>query len=205
MGRNNRRSNRGRAPSSGNDTGDDEPFIDRYTGVDEQLEVLINEMRDLGRTNAELATAIAGLSGTELELPERNDLPLVADAVIEPQVSDDVSPPSEYDGNTETVDLSIPTDGTVSQVYLSFPAGANQSIGIGIVGTSQESLVPFGPSGVKYVALDDKTVEFSFDYAVSDDETVTARFINERVAETADEIEDLTAYASAIVVVTEEV
>ena len=125
--------------------------------------------------------------------------------MIQPALADGVTEPADYDGNTEEVDLNMPVDGTVSRATLAFPSGANQSIGIGVDGVNQESLVPFGPSGTNYIALDDTTSEFDLDYEVQNNETIKVRFINARVAETEAEIDDLTAYASGIIVVTEEV
>jgi hypothetical protein len=140
-----------------------------------------------------------------LDLPSRNDLPLVADAVIEPALADGVTEPSDYDGNTASETLIMPRDGYISEVVLVFPAGANQSVGIGVDGVNDESLVPFGPAGVNYIALDDQSIDFSLDYDVNNDEEIEVRFINSRVAETQDEIDTLSAYASALITVSEEV
>lgn len=203
MGRKDRRS-RGRSGGSDDDLSLS-GILDRFTSIDEKVDDLTGEVKELAETNRAIAEVLSGMGGSEVSLPSSNDLPLVADAVIQPALADGVTEPNDYDGNTETVDLEIPRDGYISQVYLSFPAGANQSIGVGLVGRDQESLIPYGPAGVNYVALDDKTVEFSLDYDVDDDESVTFRFINQRVAQSQGDVDDLTAYASGIVVVTEEV
>lgn len=204
MGRNNARGNRARSTRSGSGGGD-EPFFDRLTDIDDQLEDANDALQAVTRTNKAVAEALSALSGVELDLPSRNDLPLVADAVIEPALAGGVTEPSDYDGNTASETLIVPRDGYVSEVVLVFPAGANQSIGIGVDGVNDESLVPFGPAGVNYIALDDESIDFSLDYDVNNDEEIEVRFINSRVAETQDEIDTLSAYASALITVSEEV
>lgn len=205
MGDRSGRTRRGSGDSRGGEAESLSALLDRFTTVDEKLEETNDALRTVVRTNQAIAQALSSLAGEDVDIPSQNDLPLVADAVIQPQLADGVTEPGDYDGNTEAADLNIPRDGVISQVFLSFPAGANQSIGVGLLGRDEEALIPYGPSGVRYVALDDKTVDFNLDYDVDKGESVTARFINERVAETEQEIDELTAYASAIVVVTEEV
>lgn len=204
MGRNNGRGNRARSTRSGSGGGD-EPFFDQLTDIDDQLEDANDALQAVTRTNKAVAEALSALSGVELDLPSRNDLPLVADAVIEPALADGVAEPSDYDGNTASETLIMPRDGYISEVVLVFPAGANQSIGVGVDGVNDESLVPFGPAGVNYIALDDQSIDFSLDYDVNNDEEIEVRFINSRVAETQDEIDTLSAYASALITVSEEV
>ena len=202
MGRNNGRGNRARATRGGSDSGD-EPFFDRLTEIDDQLEDTNDALQSVVRTNKAVAEALSSLSGVDLDLPSRNDLPLVADAVIEPSLADGVTEPEGYEGNTASKTLVMPRDGYVSEIVLVFPAGANQSIGIGVDGVDNESLVPFGPAGVNYIALDDESIDFSLDYDVNNDEEIGVRFINSRVASSQEDIADLTAYASALVTVSE--
>lgn len=206
MGRNNGRGNRARSTQDGSrGGGGDEPFFDRLTDIDDQLEDTNEALQSVVRTNKAVAEALSSLSGVDLDLPSRNDLPLVADAVIEPSIADGVTEPDGYEGNTTSETLIMPRDGYISEVVLVFPAGANQSVGIGVRGVNDESLVPFGPAGVNYIALDDESINFSLDYDVNNDEEIEVRFINSRVAESQDEISDLSAYASALITVSEEV
>jgi len=205
MDRTNGRGNRTHATASATDSGDDEPFLDQFTDVDEQLEAVVDQLEAVGRTNTALAEAVAALTDAEIDLPSRVDRPLVADAVIEPALADGVTEPDDYDGNTETVTLEIPRSGYISEVVLVFPAGASQSVGVGIEGVNDESLVPFGPSDVNYIALDDQSIDFSLDYDVAEGEEIEVNFINAREAQTTDAIADLTAYASSVITVSEEV
>lgn len=183
----------------------DGDVLDQFTTIDERLSETEQALTEVVKVNRSIADALAAATGQDVDLPTKADRPLVADAVIEPQLADGVSEPSGYDGNEVVDELSIPTNGTVTRITPVFPQGANQSIGIGIDGTDGENLVPFGPPGVNYLALDDQAPDFNLDYDASKEETLTARFINERVAQDQQEIDELTAYASAIVVVTEEV
>jgi len=205
MDRTRGRGNRARATGSAGDGGDDEPFLDQYTDVDEQLQAVVDQLESVGRTNTALAEAVAALTDTEIDLPSRVDRPLVADAVIQPALAEGVTEPGDYDGNTETVTLQMPRSGYISEVVLVFPAGANQSVGIGVQGVNNESLIPFGPSDVNYIALDDQSIDFSLDYDVEDGEEIEVNFINGREAQTTEDIADLTAYGSAVVTVSEEV
>ena len=205
MDRTSGRSNRAHATGSATDSGDGEPFLDQFTDVDEQLQAVVDQLEAVGRTNTALAEAVAALTDTEIDLPSRVDRPLVADAVIEPALADGVTEPGDYDGNTETVTLEMPRSGYISEVVLVFPAGASQSIGVGVEGVNDESLVPFGPSDVNYIALDDQSISFSLDYDVQDGEEIEVNFINAREAQSQADISELTAFASALVTVSEEV
>lgn len=178
-------------------------LLDRFTSIDERLDRTGDALVDVAETNRAVANALSQLTGEQIETPTKNDRPLVADAVIEPQLADGVTEPGDYGGNTAEQTLTMPSSGTVTRITPVFPQGANQSIGIGVDGTDNENLVPFGPAGVNYLALDDKAPDFTLDYAVNKDEELTVRFINEREAASQSDIADLTAYASAIVVVTE--
>lgn len=197
------RRSRGSGGEAAGDSIDASALLDRFTTVDDKLQETTDALQSVIQTNAAIAEVLGSISGQEVDVPSRNDLPLVADAVIQPNIADGVAEPGDYSGNTETVDLNIPRDGKLSSVVLSFPSGANQSIGIGVLGRDGEALVPYGPRDVKYVALDDKTITFDLDYDVDKGETVTVRFINQRVARSESAISDLTAYANSIVVVTE--
>lgn len=195
MGRNNRRDGRGQGTTRAQGP------LDRFTEVDDLLRETNNTLTTLDSTVRSLAEAIDDQTDIEIELPVQNELPLVADAVIAP----DVTAGSGLDtDNTEQFDLNIPRSGRVTRVLLAFPQGANQSVGIGVAGADGQQLIPFGPSGTKFVALDGETVEFELDYPVEKGETVTVNFVNTRQAETEQEVEDLTAFANAIVTVTED-
>ena len=80
-----------------------------------------------------------------------------------------------------------------------------QSIGIGIEGVDGENLVPYGPDQTRFIALDDKVYDISLDYDVRKGETLTVRFANNRSVGEDDDPEDLVAFPSAILIVTEEV
>jgi len=205
MGDRSRRTRRDSADPSGGGSESLSALLDRFTTVDDKLEDTNDALQSVVRTNKAVAEALSALSGVELDLPSRNDLPLVADAVIEPSLADGVSEPNDYGGNTDSETLVMPRDGYISEIVLVFPAGANQSVGIGVDGVNDESLVPFGPAGVNYIALDDESIDFSLDYDVNNDEEIEVRFINSRVATSQEDIADLTAYASALVTVSEEV
>jgi hypothetical protein len=205
MGDRSRRTRRDSGGSGGGGSESLSALLDRFTTVDDKLEDTNDALQSVVRTNKAVAEALSALSGVELDLPSRNDLPLVADAVIEPSLADGVSEPSDYGGNTASETLIMPRDGYISEIVLVFPAGANQSVGIGVDGVNDESLVPFGPAGVNYIALDDESIDFSLDYDVNNDEEIEVRFINSRVATSQEDIADLTAYASALVTVSEEV
>lgn len=199
MGNRDRRGVRGSRSSGSRESSESgvraNQILDRFTSVDDKLDETVDVLQDVVQTNAVLIDALADITDVDITRPERNDRPLVAAESIEPE-------------DTVTTELTVPNDGYVSDVYLSFPTGANQSVGIGVVGTDGEALVPFGPSEVDYIALDGETVDFELDYNVQDDETITVRFANSRSVPddaTEEEIAELTTFATAVVVVTEEV
>lgn len=113
------------------------------------------------------------------------ELPLVSSAVV-PQ------------GDTANEDIRVPKDGRLTDVYLSFPAGANQSLAMGIRGVDNESLIPYGPKDHKYIALSDTVVQFSLDYRVEKGENLTVEYVNNRPPEN-----DEDGFLTAILVVTE--
>ena len=183
------KTSRGARGSSAGDRGEGESIsaaqvLDRFTEVDDLIRETNHTLTRMDQTMNAIGEVLSGISGQELELPSRNSIVLVADAVVEPQ-------------EVEEVDLSIPKDGTLTNILLDYPEGANQSIGIGVKGVDGENLVPYGPSGVNFIALNDTNVDFELDYSVRKDETITVRFINNR-----DEGGDK-AYATSIVTITE--
>jgi hypothetical protein len=127
------------------------------------------------------------VSGSEGENtpPEfaQSDLPLVDAQLVE-------------QGGEVSNDVTVPKDGYLTHVYLDFPSGANQSLGIGVRGADDESLVPYGPKGFKYVALNDTTIDFTPNYRVEKGDNLTVEYVNNRPV-------DEPGYLTTILVVTE--
>jgi len=162
-------------------------ILDRFTSVDNLIEETNDTLADVAQTQVAIAEVLSEMSGAELSLPSRNTLPLYSDAVVDA-------------GESDTHEVEIPKDGKLTKVWLTFPQGANQSIGIGVEGVDGESLIPFGPSGYNFIALDGTSVDFDLDYRVQKGETITVNYVNNRNPESGD---DLEAFPSAILIVTE--
>ena len=174
-------------------------ILDRFTSVDDLLRETNSTLEQTVSANQELAANVGALAealGEDVDLSDfaAKERPVVSDAIVEP-------------GERETDEIEVPSDGRLTDVRLSFPQGSAQSIGIGLKGRDGESLVPFGPPGAEFIALDNTVEQFRLDYDVQKGETVTVRYINNREAadpDDPDEIEELTAYPSAIVTFTEQ-
>lgn len=185
----------------GDDITGNAPFddlLDRFSSTDELLANTNQTLEQIERDQAALADLMAQLNellgaDSDPERLRRTDRPVVSDAIVEPQ-------------EEATDEITVPRDGSLSNVRLSWPQGSAQTIGIGLVGVDGESLVPFGPSGAKYIALDNVTVPFELDYGVEKGQTLTVRYVNNRVASDPNdpaEVQALTAYPSAVLTFTE--
>lgn len=200
MGRDNR-SRRGRGRSSGGSSAGGDTteggiaasgVLDAFTDVDNILREVQNTLSEtndtlqsLSANQSAVAELLADMTNQEVDVGYTSELSLVSAEVV---------PAS---GSVVEDEIRVPEDGILSQVYLTWPQGSNQSIGIGVVGVDGESLVPFGPANHKFIALDDVTVDFDLQYPVSEGETLTVRYVNNRNA-------DEDAYPSVILVITEE-
>lgn len=196
MGRNDNSSRRSRgrssrgssADSAGQSGGDGIPasgLLDLFTDVDDLLREVNDTLQGLSANQAAVGELLADMTNREIDLPNRNDLPLVSAEVV------------STTAGIVTDEIEVPKDGILSEVSLTWPQGSNQSVGIGVVGVDGESLVPYGPADHKFIALDDVTKDFDLDYAVSKGETLTVRYVNNRNV-------DEDAYPSAILTITEE-
>jgi len=169
-------------------------ILDGFTSVDNLVRETNQMLQQTLSTNQALAQNVGALAdalGEDVDLSDfaAEELPVVSDAIVEP-------------GEEIEDEINVPEDGIITDVRLSFPQGSAQSIGIGLEGRDGESLVPFGPSGAKFIALDNTVEKFNLNYDVQKGETVTVRYINNREATDPDdpeEIEELTAFPSAIV------
>ena len=172
-------------------------ILDRFTSVDDLLRETNSTLEQTVSTNQSLAANIGALAealGEDVKLSDfgAEELPVVSDAIVEP-------------GERVTDEITVPANGRLTDIRLSFPQGSAQSIGIGLKGRDGESLVPFGPPGAEFIALDNTVETFELDYDVQKDETVTVRYINNREADNPDdpeEVEELTAFPSAVVTFT---
>lgn len=200
MGRHDPNDRHAQQALSGRESISQQQILDRFTSVDDLLRETNSTLEQTVNVNQALAANIGALAealGEDVELSDfaAKERPVVSDAIVEP-------------GERETDEIEVPSDGRLTDVRLSFPQGSAQSIGIGLKGRDGESLVPFGPPGAEFIALDNTVEEFELDYDVQKGETVTVRYINNREAtnpDDPDEIEELTAFPSAVVTFTEEV
>ena len=176
-----------RQRGGGGDAINAQGILDRFTSVDNLIEETNDTLADVAQTQVAIAELLAEMSDTELSLPSRNELPLYSDAIVAA-------------GESETDEVEMPKDGKLTKVWLTFPQGSNQSIGIGIEGVDGESLIPYGPSGYNFIALDGTSIDFDLDYRVQKGETLTVKYVNNRNPDNGD---DLEAFPSAILIVTE--
>lgn len=195
MGRDRNKPPRRRGSSTSRQGADGEAIsasgvLDLFTDVDDLLrevnETLTSMDDTLGSVSdnqVALGNVLNRLTEEDADLPSRIDRPLVDDETVQ-------------QGETVENDIEVPKDGRLTQVYLSFPEGANQSLGIGVRGVNEESLVPFGPKGHKFIALDDRVVSFDLDYRVEKGEKLSVEYVNNRPV-------DEEGYLTAILVVTE--
>lgn len=173
------RRNRGRRSGSENQAPQGPPrmeqlfggFIDRFTDVDEilrDLDATVEKMDDNVRS---LVTALDDQTALDIEVTQSPpaERPYNFSEVV------DADTPAN-DPITET--WSIPHDGTVTKMIIGWPDGSQQTAGVGVVGTQGESLIPAGPRGSNYIALNDKTLTFNLDDDVSKGEEYEFRFAN---------------------------
>jgi len=177
-----------RQRGGGGDSINAQAILDRFTSVDNLIEETNDTLADVAQTQVAISEVLSEMSDVELSLPSRNELPLYSDVVVDA-------------GESETHEVEMPKDGKLTKVWLTFPQGANQSIGIGVEGVDGESLIPFGPSGYNFIALDGTSIDFDLDYRVQKGETITVNYVNNRDPDS--DSDDLEAFPSAILIVTE--
>lgn len=166
MGNRERRGERGsRARSS------DAGSFDRPTSADDILRDLDGTVETLGRSVSALVDSLDEQTALDVDVTQ-------TPPAERPYNFSQTIPADTPLNQPETEEWEIPHDGTVTKVILGWPDGAQQAAGIGVRGTQGESLIPAGPSGVKFLGLNDKVLTFSLDDGVRKDESYTFRFAN---------------------------
>jgi len=171
--RKSRRSNRGRGSGSGGMTAQQvlSGFLDRFTSVDELLQQLDQTVSSLDTNVRNLSEALDEQTDLEIEVTQENQSARAYDySTVVASTTSEASP--------ETVSFNIPSAGTVTKAVVGWPDGAQQAVGVGVKGVDGESLIPAGPSGARYVALNDKVLEFPLNDQVSKGESYTIEFAN---------------------------
>ena len=170
-----RRRRRGRSDGSRNDSIPANQvlggILDRFTSVDEILSRLDQTVSSLDSNVRELTSALNEQTDLSIEVTQsaKEERAYDFSQVVE-------SASSENDPQTDTFD--IPHDGEITKVVIGWPDGAQQAVGVGVSGVDGESLIPAGPTGARYVALNDKVLEFELSDTVSKGEQYNLQFAN---------------------------
>lgn len=145
--------------------------LDRFTQLDELVERLNSTVDDLNQNVSGLVGALNDQTALDVDVTQSPpaERPYNFTTLIEADTPTN-------DPKTEV--WSIPHDGTVTKVIIGFPDGAQQAAGVGVRGTDGEALIPAGPSGSKFIALNDKTLTFNVDDTVAKEDEYTFRFAN---------------------------
>lgn len=164
MGNRDRRGTRASRDTTAEQSGDtpEAQLRDRLTGVDDTLRALEATVDTLDNT----VNALVDSLDSQTAPAER------------PYDLSQVIPADTPTNDPETDTWTIPRDGTVTKLILGWPDGTQQAAGIGLRGKDGESLVPAGPKGSKFVALNDKVLTFNLADAVAKNDTYTFEFVN---------------------------
>lgn len=145
-------------------------LLDRFTGLDEYLEALVPEVREIrdevqaATTQlGEIATAVGGRNVVQRESWQYD---FSQEIPANTQPADNFEITEEIDG-----------DGRITQIVVGWPDGTNQLVGVRVRRSSGEKLFPRN-EGSDYVAMNDFSEDFRLNADVVDGEEIAVEAVN---------------------------
>lgn len=141
--------------------------LDRITSIDNEIETLQDDVHSVIsqlQTTNELLAGIADQLGADDDLDPFSEL-----------YSYDLS--HVVDADTTRAEpfaatWTAPYDLTIVEAIIYHPDGANQAVGTGIRDSDGNSIVPKGPSGQRYHALNDVSLHVEPDHRMPEDDQI---------------------------------
>jgi len=147
-------------------------LLDRFTSVDDKLDEVIEA---LGTVNQNIAALVDSQGGDSVSLREF-PFSLAAEVPADTPRLDPL-----------TNSFEAPYDATITEVYLGFPAGVQQAVGVQLSDGVGEIWVPRGGTSSnvsngerdpEFLTEDDETITVSLNVDVDEGEPIVASFIS---------------------------